>query len=265
MNLSSLQGGGMKRSSFPLMLLVLLIISIFYCNWSTPQIIFACSAVGLILYCISPLLKIENLVERILIIISQKRDRNKNNNSVSFNDVIAKEIMRIRYDVVSMQVKLDDRGWNKISKDFLQLFWIYKDYRSCFLCGYLSKPDDYSGSTKYQGKIIICLANDIDIDEDFHIEFNVETLMELHAFKERELKKEMHLNILISEENIFKSTYAKILSIKKDERALDLDYVIILEIDMSLRNMFGEVREENLIIRKLEISQWASNVKIITD
>ncbi|MFZ2315514.1 MAG: hypothetical protein WAW86_07645 [Gammaproteobacteria bacterium] len=243
-------------------LLGLIVLSTLCSGWSFSQVMFVCSVVILAIFCFGEIL--ERLSE-----ITKKDETNK---LIPFNDVIAEELMRIRFDLTNIKIKQDNLGWNKISDEFLRMFLTYNSYNSSFLCSNLKKPEGYDKPDRYQGKIIIVLDQDINIDDFWDVKFDEETLRGINTSKIHEIKSGMSFTVFIAEDKDEDNCdtylrYAKILSI--EESSFSESYLITLEIDMKtvLDNLYHSFsgEKDNKIIRKIDVPTWQKEHRIIPD
>lgn len=197
---------------------VFVVIFIFYfaarSSWSFPQIAFI-GGVAVLLF-----MSIVNYLEGYT-----------GNKLPTFNDVIAKELMRVRSDLADIQTKQVKSEEEKMPDNFLRLFILYFPYNSSFLCTAYQTPENQ------WGKIIMELDSSIDIDEHGHIEFDADTLKKMNSPKAiRQFKKDMNLSVYISEPGINDaecSRHAKIISIKNDSSRLNDSVTITLEININ--------------------------------
>lgn len=189
---------------------------------------------------------------------------NAGNGLPTFNDVVAKELMRIRSDLIGLranQVECNDE--EKVSDNFLQLFMLYLPYSSSFLCTVYKTPNNQ------WGKIIMELDSSIDIDNHGLIKLDTETLKKINSTKvARKFKNGMNLPVYISEPGMNDaelSRHAKIISIKNKSSAVDASVTITLEINVSTSydEMYfsyddSENANKETIIRNVEVSGFSS-------
>lgn len=188
----------------------------------------------------------------------------------TFNDVIAKELMRIRSDLAGLRINQIECDDEKISANFLQLFMLYFPYNSSFLCTAYQTPNNQ------WGKIIMELDSSIDIDEHGRIEFDADTLKKINSSKaSHQFKKGMNLSVYISEQGINDpecSRHAKIISIKNGSNAVDDSVTITLEINVSTNyhEMYfsyfdSKDAKKETIIREIRALGFSSNLHFKAD
>lgn len=182
---------------------------------------------------------------------------------VSFNDAVANELMRIRSDLVNIKIKQSNLGWNNISKDFLQMFWTFNVYPSSFLCTYLETPEDYANSDSYQGKIILILENDINLDYFWEVKFDAEALRKLNSIKRSKIESGMAISVFVCEDkNDTASTSersAEVLSIQKDGWLDDICVTLEINLDTVWDHLQWRPEEyvgRHKIIRKIKVSTY---------
>jgi hypothetical protein len=181
---------------------------------------------------------------------------------VSFDDAVADELMRIRSDLVHIQIKQDKRGWNMIPDDFLQLFWMYCRYPSNFLCVEHKTPNDT------WGKIIIVLNDDINIDNFWEVRFDAEQLREINSSGTSEITKGMNLSIFICESNddnfCAHQRDAKVLSIEEDTSRESIFITLEINLDTIWDDQYWRREEDvgkDIITRKIEIHRFQPSRK----
>jgi len=191
-----------------------------------------------------------------------KNIRSKRYTLASFNDSIAKEIMKIRSDLASIRVKLKDYGGLiKHSEEFAKLFAMCCKYPDTFLCTYvLSSAPHAKPSDLYSGNIIIILDNDLNIDENQNFDFSATELRMLNSSKKHKLSIGMNVSFYLEDDQgKWSSSFAnaKIVSVEENtnENSFYLtDYILTLELCHDEEYSFMTNPPEKKI-RKVDISK----------
>lgn len=195
---------------------------------------------------------------------TRKYEKNSNNRKyelATFNDAIARELMELRLDVISMKIAQDRqmikvRGQDRSPIDlyfpdeFTKLYRIYQKYPKLAIC------ESYETSKGLWAGIIILLDNNVEF---YSPKFDVEALRKLHSNKKRGQIVErdvLYVHIFdpdIDERFFMEDRKAKVLSIKNGDDYSDR--VIQLEITLTSGRDFGYYREQpdETIIKEIEI------------